>query len=169
MRRCARIWMSGSGVCCWGWRPKAGAGRDQGDRRGDRGASRHRRAGGAGARRDRGTVGAGAHTRWWPQEAHRVRPGAAGRAESVGGSGDSRGSDVAVGVDDQVDAQPRRRADRGGASGLGPDGGADAARRWGSACKPTPRSSRAASTRTATPSSATSTGASASTSPPVSR
>ena len=39
----------------------------------------------------------------------------------------------------------------------------------GLACKPTPRSSRAVSTRTVMPSSTTSTGASASTSPPVSR
>ena len=50
-----------------------------------------------------------------------------------------------------------RGADRGRASGVGPDGGPDAARSRGSACRPTPRSPRAASTPTGTPSSATST------------
>ncbi len=55
------------------------------------------------------------------------RPRARGPAQGAGGSRDAGRSDVVAGVDDQVDQEPGRRADRAGPCGVGPHGGKDAA------------------------------------------
>ena len=82
---------------------------------------------------------------------------------------DPRGSGVAAALDVPVDQEPGGCADEGRAPGVGPDGGAAAARARATACRATRRWPRAPSTLTGTPSSATSPAGPASSWPPGTR
>ena len=107
---------------------RAGPGRDHGGGRGDRGASGHGRQGGAGTGGRRGAVGAGARARRRPQAGRRDRPGAAAGAAGAGRA-ETRGDPesplvwTTKSTRNLADALTARRA-----SGVGPDGGPDAAR-----------------------------------------
>ena len=76
--------------------------------------------------------------------AGRDRSGSASGIGGAGGAGHPGRSDVAVEVDDQVDPEPGRGAGRAGTSGVAPDRGQLLTASWGTACRPTPRPSRAA-------------------------
>ena len=134
-----------------------------------------RRGGGGGRGPSWHTVSDGGRRSWRPGRSRRSgrvrRPGggpqAAGRDRIRGCvpallalvEPDRAGrSDVAAAVDDEVDPEPGRRADRArGIRSVRGHAWRAAARARGSACRPTPRRSRASSTPTGTPSSATST------------
>ena len=123
------------------------------------GASRSRisagggRVGGRRRRRWDGSGGAGGGRK--PVTDDRSGPGRG--AAGAGGTDPTGRSGIGVVLDDVVDPQARGRTDRGRASGGVGHGRPGCCTSRATACRPTPRPSRAASTPTGTPSSATST------------
>src|SRR5450631_3751020 len=111
--------MSGSVDCFWGPRRRSSAGVGSRSSRRLLACTRTRSPVGSWVGGRGGAGGPGAGTRWRAEEPGGVGSTIVVAAQGFRGSGDSRGPDVAGGLDDKVDAEPGRCVDQGFAQYLG--------------------------------------------------